>query len=490
MSRQIVGRKATYLYLDNIITMAVGYALWFILSKIAAVDVIGVSSTVISLTLIFTTIVDLGVSQGSTRFMARSFSERQIGNAKTLVTASLLLIGIAILACSGAILVFKDWIFPSTIGSELIILSIFLLTASAVYAILRSVLIASLETQSLPKITVISSACKISVTIGLVLLGVGATGITLGYMSAFASSAILSSYTLLRIFKPYQKDSTIDLYQACKTILLASIPSWAPKVLSVIGARIGTVFVFAIEGANQAGSYFIASSVFYAITAMMDSLFSIAFPVLSSMDDQRKRYVWRLIKISLVITLPLSSTAILYSEEILGIFGQGYVGMSVPLKIILLSTLAIIFNVGITTLVYSYGNYWYVLFIGIGSSAPRILLYFILIPLYGSTGAAISFTIGSFVSFVVAAIAARQIRMLIYWRQIALLFSIPTATAFVLDYLHVNYFTGIPVIFFLAFILFVALRLLTKSDICDSLGILPDRIGKPIINIVEKFSRK
>ena len=216
-------------------------------------------------------------------------------------------------------------------------------------------------------------------------MGVGATGITLGYMSAFASSAILLSYTLLRIFKPYQKDSEIDLYQACKTILLASISSWAPKVLSVIGARIGTVFVFAIEGANQAGSYFIASSVFYAITAMMDSLFSIAFPVLSSMDDQRKRYVWRLIKISLVITL-LSSTAILYSEEILSIFGQGYVGMSVPLKIILLSTLAIIFNVGITTLVYSYGNYWYVLFIGIGSSAPRILLYFILIPLYGSTG--------------------------------------------------------------------------------------------------------
>ena len=160
LSRQIVGRKATYLYLDNIITMAVGYALWFILSKITAVDVIGVSSTVISLTLIFTTIVDLGVSQGSTRFMARSFSERQIGNAKTLVTASLLLIGIAILACSGAILVFKDWIFPSTIGSELIILSILLLTVSAFYAMLRSALIASLETQSLPKITVMSQLAK------------------------------------------------------------------------------------------------------------------------------------------------------------------------------------------------------------------------------------------------------------------------------------------------------------------------------------------
>jgi O-antigen/teichoic acid export membrane protein len=487
LSRRLLGRRATYLYVESIITMSVGYFLWFILSKIATLEIIGVSSTVISLTIIFTTVVDLGISYGSTRFLGRSFSEGQTEDTKVLIRASLFLLCMAIVVCSSAVLIFEYMIFPVTIAFDLIIVSILILGVSSVYAMLRSVLIASLETQSFPRITVISSICKISLTILLVLLGMGAIGVTLGYLSGFVLGTILLSYTLLGILKPSQKQSKVSLSLACRNILVASIPSWVPKVMSVIGARLGTVVVFGTEGATQAGSYFIATSVFYAITAVMDALNSVAFPILSAMDDQRKRFVWRLIKMILITTLPISSVAILYSDEIMAIFGPGYIQASLPLKIILLSTLTYTFNAGITILVYSYGNYLQVSTTGISSSSSRIVLYFILVPLYGTTGAAIAFTTGSIVAFIVSALVTKKIGMKIFWKELALLFAIPNAVALLLGFFQVEYMIGIPVIFTASLALFLTLRLLTKPDLYDSVAILPDRIAKPLTNILNKF---
>jgi O-antigen/teichoic acid export membrane protein len=378
-------------------------------------------------------------------------------------------------------------IFPATIEFDLILVSILLLSVSSVNGMLRSIVIASLETRSFPKIAIISSICKMSLTILLVLLGMGAIGITLGYLSGSLVGTILLFYTLLEILKPSQKGSGIGLLFACKNILAASIPSWVPKVMSVIGTRLGTVVIFGAEGASQAGSYFIATSVFYAITAVMDALNSVAFPILSAMDDQRKRFVWRLIKMILVTTLPISSVAMLYSDEIMAIFGPEYIQASLPLKIILLSTFASTFNVGITILIYSYGNYNQVLAIGIGSSSSRILLYFILVPLYGTIGAAIAFTTGSIVAFVISAVVAKKIGMKILWKELVLLFAIPNAVALLLGFLQIGYIIGIPVIITASLILFLTLRLLTKPDLYDSVAIFPDRIAKPLINILNKF---
>jgi O-antigen/teichoic acid export membrane protein len=315
----------------------------------------------------------------------------------------------------------------------------------------------------------------------------GAIGITIGYLAGFMLGTILLSYTLLKILKPSRNESRTRLSLACRNILVASISSWVPKVMSVIGARLGTVVVFGTEGASHAGSYFIATSVFYAITAVMDALNSVAFPILSAMDDQRKRFVWRLIKMILITTLPISSVATIYSDEIMGIFGPDYIQASLPLKIILLSTLTYTFNVCITILVYSYGNYWQVLYIGIGSSSSRIALYFILVPLYGALGSAIAFTTGSIIGFVIAAFVAKKVGMKIFWRELVLLFAIPNAVGLLLGSFQVEYMIGIPVIFTASFALFLRLRLLTKPDLYDSVAILPDCVAKPLINVLNKF---
>lgn len=430
--------------------------------------------------------VDLSVPTGSTRFLGKSFSERRTEDAKVLVKASLLIICSSILVCSAAILVFKQWISPA-IGFDLIVILILLIGISAIASLLRSVRIASLETKSLPIIMIISSIFRIILAIILVLLGNGVVGITLGYLSGYASAVALLSFILVTNLIPVKKESTIHLYHACKSILVASVPSWIPKVMGVVGAHLGTVLVFGTSGASEAGSYFIAFAIFYAIDGIKTSLFSIAFPILSAMDDQRKRFVWRLIKMSLIVSLPISFSVMLYSNEVLGLIGPDYMQGSLPLKIILLSMLPLTFFVGISTLVYSYGSYWQVFSISLGSNMSRVLLYFILVPLYGSEGAAVAFTLGSAIGFIVSIIIAKRIGMLILWKDLVLIFIIPAGLAFTLDYFHVIYIIGIPVILVLSLIFLRMSGVLSKSDVRESLGILPDSIGKPLINILNKL---
>lgn len=472
--------------MEVILGMFVGYVLWLILSRLTSPDVIGISSTVISLVVIFSVIVDLGVSRGSTLFLGKIFSEGQTQDAKVYVKASLLVVSSGILVCSLAILVLKEWIYPN-IQSELIHISILLVGLSAISNLLRSVLIASLQTQLLPIIMIVSSICKIALTIILILLGTGALGITVGYLSAYLSAAILLFFILRTTLKPLKQASTVNLYHACKNILLASVASWVPRVIAVIGTRLGTIIVFGIQGAGQAGFYFIAFSIYYAIAAVADSLSSILFPILSGMKDQRKRFVWRMIKISLAVTLPISSAATSYSDEIMGVFGSDYVQASMSLKILLLSILPFTFNIAIGTLVYSYGNYRQVLAVGLGSSISRIICYFVLVPMYGNTGAAISFTLGSIIGFAVSAVVAKKIGMLIFWKELALIFIIPAIISLFLEHFQVNYIVGIPVMLVLSLIMFLALRVLSRSDLRDSLAILPNWIGRPLTNIINKL---
>ena len=94
---------------------------------------------------------------------------------------------------------------------------------------------------------------------------------------------------------------------------------------------------------------------------------------------------------------------------------------------------------GIDTLVYSYGNYRQSLTIGLAMNVPRTILYFILVPVYGSSGAAMSYTAGSMIGFVVSIIIAKKIKMLVDWKSLVFIIAMPSGIAFILHHFHVNY---------------------------------------------------
>ena len=103
------------------------------------------------------------------------------------------------------------------------------------------------------------------------------------------------------------------------------------------------------------------------------------------MNDGRKRFTWRIIKISTIISVPLSLSILFYSNDIIDILGQNYAEASLFLRILLITVIPSSVSIMVIQLSYAYGNYRQVLYLGLASSIPRTLLYFILVPsLWGS----------------------------------------------------------------------------------------------------------
>ena len=208
------------------------------------------------------------------------------------------------------------------------------------------------------------------------------------------------------------------------------------------------------------------------------------------MKDGRKKLAWRVTKISLIAFLPITMSLIPFSENILHLFGPDYGMGGLTLEILLFSMMPLTVVGGIRILVYAYGNYRQVLAIGIGTSIPRILLYFILVPLYGSEGAGLSFTIGSIIGFIVSLIIAKKIGMKLFWKELFMILVIPLVLSFSFSYFEINFVVGIIISVLLSYILYAKLKILTKEDVDDFILILPNNLARPFSKTVCYIAKK
>ena len=489
LSKFQIGRGAAFLYIENLISMAYGYAFWYILSRITTPDVIGVSSSLISLVTIMVSIASIGIPVGSQRFLGKIFLEGRFEDAKVVVESSLVVVTFGIILCSIVLLIAREWLFGAY-QTNLIILALILVAGTTINILLRYIIIASLDTKKILVITIIASGVKLLLTIILVSQIEAESSVIIGFSIAPILSAILFAFSIRSIFKKTQNNSSFKFIGTLRIILSASVVAWIPSLMDTIGSQIGNVMMLGIQGANQAGIYFIAFQIVIGISAIIWALESVAYPILSAMNQGRRLVLWRIIKIGLVIVLPLSVSLIFYSRDIMQIFGQNYTEGSLPLQLLLISVFPTAISAGISILMFAYGNYRDVLVIGLASSIPRIVFYFIFIPSYSGTGAALSFTLGSIIGLVVSLIIGKRFDIILVWKDLVLICCIPLVFAFGLSTFNFHFIPAILISIILSYIVLLRYKIVTREDVQDSMSILPSNIAIPIINTVNKIGSK
>jgi hypothetical protein len=110
-------------------------------------------------------------------------------------------------------------------------------------------------------------------------------------------------------------------------------------------------------------------------------------------------------------------------------------------------------------------------------------------PNFWLTGAAMSNIIGSIIGFAVSIAIAKKLECK-YFRKILFYINYLTVLVYFLSYLGINYTRGIFAPLIVSHILFLKLQILTRSDIIDSLRILPVSISNPIINVLNTLRKK
>jgi O-antigen/teichoic acid export membrane protein len=226
------------------------------------------------------------------------------------------------------------------------------------------------------------------------------------------------------------------------------------------------------------------------LSAVIWAIEGTTYPALSSMEDGRKRFVWRTIKVSLIILLPISFAIIFYSTDITQLFGYSYSEGAPALQILLLSVVPNAVMNGIGILTYAYGNYRHVLIIGIASTVPRLLLYFVFVPWFGGTGAALSYTLGAIFGFIASVVISKRIGLIIRWKEIVLMAAVPLMLALLFSSLNVHFVLGIMLSILISYVIYLKLMLIDRKDVRDYLYILPVNIANPLIRMVDSIAKK
>ena len=145
---------------------------------------------------------------------------------------------------------------------------------------------------------------------------------------------------------------------------------------------------------------------------------------------------------------------------------------------------------GISNHVYAMGNYRATLIIGVASSLPRTVLYFILVPALGDIGAALSFTIGSFAGLLTSCIIARETELKIHWKQYLFICAIPVLISYVFSSFSFNYGISILVAITLSYMVYVKAHIMTQADVHDALTLLPSSFAGPTAKAIDFVARK
>lgn len=494
MSKREAVTSAGSVYLEYLVGLAAGYLYWLIISKITTPQTLGTASAIISVATILSVAASFGIPPGVQRFMAKTYLRGKISDAKTYFEGSVLLIlcGIAI---AGFVIIFAhQWILGTNVGSALVYMTIILTGSTSMTAILRSFVISSLSKSVwLPIASATSTVARIAVGVCLVLFGWATLGVIIGFTLAPVVTIAILGMIYTKTFREQittEKEKGVTLKDTFSDIIRASVPTWVPLIVNAVGAHLGTIVVYGSHGADQAAVYFIALSLVMGLVTLASALYSVSYSVLSAMDDGRKKFAWRTIKVTMIISSPLSLSLFWFAFEILSFFGRSYGDGEMVLQILLLSVFPTLITTGITTLVYSRGSYRDVLMIGLASNIPRPLLYILLVPFLDSTGAALSYTVGSFIGLLYAIKISQKVGMVLFWKQIFLMLAIPAAIAFALKFSHINFIVGILITILVSTILYMRFSILTEPDIKDSMMVLPHSVSNWILSVVKVIGRK
>ncbi|RLG75275.1 MAG: hypothetical protein DRO23_04450 [Thermoprotei archaeon] len=410
-----------WLYSATVVQSIAGFLYWFILSAIGGLNVLGYTSTIVSLSVLIAGLLSLGVDFSVQKFIGKSLGNRDNDSLRLYFwTSALIFLGIYMAFSTILLFLGLANINLGNIAPKMLILTSLLLLLN--YSLIfHGVLIALIRTDLLLLSTIIGSVLRFIVGIPLVIHGWGWIGATLGYACSPLVMIITGTlYTLKRIGTKI----AFSLAKA-KEVLHAGFAVWFPKAIFIVGQWSSVVVVFSFLGASETGRYYIAFAISTVILMASTSMIKLLLPVLSSMSDGRKRIGWKVLKLSLALSTPLMFILIAYPTVPLSILGREYMLASDILRLLIVATIPLAISNTVVNLVFSYGMYTKVLKIGLCQNIPRLILYIVLVRMMSGLGVAISYLIGSITGLLSSLKVASDVGFKIAWNDIGKILAAP-----------------------------------------------------------------
>jgi O-antigen/teichoic acid export membrane protein len=438
-----------------------------------------------------TSFVVLDMNLGMKRSLGISFASGDLGKFKQTVVITCIIVFFTLTICLLTVTITSD-ILLTGIGIETDYLwsLILLIPAVSFQLIFSEIIISSLCSRRLVIPQLIGAIVRFPILFGSVyLLNLPIVGTIIAYSSLPVICVVFYAYYSFKISKKVPI-SRKNILNDTKTIMSMSISSWIPHIINILGSQLAIISVFSIEGAADAGKFYLPMAIFTIALFIVTSINRVIHPVIAGLNDEKQKHDFILysIKISFILTIPLATPLIFFSDDFLSFMGQEYQTAALALSIFMIALPASIITEIVYYFTFALGDRKSVLYLGITGNVPRVLLYFLMVPLIGADGAALAYLVGSFCQLWLSVRISKNYSLKMTYSRYLSLTMIPVSIGIFLSLIDLNYVISTFMIIIISFYLYLKLRYLKPEEVDTIINILlPHRFARPISAKVTKL---
>ena len=350
-----VFRSSLWLFIGAIFSNMAGYVYWIVVATYVSPSAVGSIAAILALQNILVMLFSIGIPAGLQRFVGMNYAKGGEESISTYFGTGLVyLIGIyfllSITIIAGSL---TSTGFLGLSAIELVLVAIILILTSW-SPLFHSLFIATMRPKVTAKSLIASSTLKIITGLILLNLGLGFWGAISGFIIGFITVDAVFLFYSRQVFSSKARfKPTLDSF---KNLVLAGYAAWIPRVLAALGNSVGVLIVFSIIGSSETGLYYLAFAVGQIVYILPTRGLALMFPLLSGMQNGRKRATSQAIRLSLVATAPLACALAVYSYLPFLLLGPDFSPASLMLQILVFGALLTPIVVGYNSYVYATGK--------------------------------------------------------------------------------------------------------------------------------------
>lgn len=487
-----IKHNVIFVFFSNFIPSALTYVFWMIASNLTNSSIIGNVGSISSLAMILVAISSLDIPQGMKRFLGKSFSEKNDNEFGLFSFNSIIIV--LILSIIVLITVFNpvfNLLEIIGIDQKFLLIIVIIVISNNLQNVFRGVLTSSLKSKSILIPSIVSSVIRLgSLGVFFFIFELSEIEIAWAYSIFYIGLAI---GLFLAIKNKIKMTNLIEFKKCSKLIIQSSVSKWIPNLINVLGTNLSMLVIYSTTGASESGQFFIPYALFAVVVMLSGSINQILHPVWSGMQKEHEQVslLEKNLLFTFLATIPLASIIILLNEEIISLFGNDF-NNSGTILVILMSTYPLmIIEAAVFFLLHARGYYKKVLYVGLIANIPRIILYFVLIPDYGSIGAAYAMTVGTISQMIITIFYVRKLNIKIEYKKYILITSVSYGLMYFAYILQLGIIGGI-IVFLVSYVIFLKLKIVDKNiikEICrflftDERG---DEVANKVINVFTRF---
>jgi O-antigen/teichoic acid export membrane protein len=378
LTNKFVG-QGFLLFLDQILVAVTNWIFWIVVSRLASTSEVGQATSVYSLVLLMSTVCQLGLEYP---LLKRSSLDRSKILGTTLAIEAILILGLIPVI---VLLASMDVYHASLV--DVIWVAVGLLVLTPISFVGRFALLGVSNAKSVLVFEILATSAKFVMAYILLSMGFGSFGILFSFMTASLLSAV-SMLTIAARRLPIRLIRDKGYFMEVIKEGLSNAPSKLSRIM-IVTLSVILLTSFGISD-SDIGVFYVAAMISVIGGGLVSSM---SFTVIPASSQSKADLSSGSLRIGLTLTAPIIAALIVAPKDILGIIGPEYASAAMILFVLSIGipASAVVMN-AISKFNYL-GEGRKITFVGLTQIAAFLASFLVLVPYYGTLGAAISIVV-------------------------------------------------------------------------------------------------